>query len=214
MRHLETTTLIPPLWGRCWRKQQTALLWSFYYLNTHLLWLICLKWANFTSLCDVIAIYLFSFNCWSSCQRGTGAQLQKGDTLARDQDNSIPSCACFRISMRTNRKIPLPICVTVRCCAIKALCTSQPLQQFKCNVYFEHEFYLWHCQRGRGAATQSLSHCLTHTHILNHIYTVKACPHVLYSCRDWQIQLHAHAIVFLQLNLKALKGQGFLSIKN
>lgn len=55
--------------------------------------------------------------------------------------------------------------------------------------------------------------CLSLTHTYWIIYMVKACPHVLYSCRDWQIQLHAHAIRFLQFNLKALRGQGFLSIK-
>lgn len=42
---------------------QHAPLWSFYYLNSHLLGLICLKRANSTSVRDVIAFYLFSFNC-------------------------------------------------------------------------------------------------------------------------------------------------------
>ena len=59
--------------------------------------------------------------------------------------------------------------------------------------------------------SHTLSLTLTHTYWI--LYMLQACPHVLYSCRDWQIQLHAHAIVFLQLNLKALGGQGFLSIK-
>lgn len=57
------------------------------------------------------------------------------------------------------------------------------------------------------------THPRTHTLSLCHIYVVKACPHVLYSFKDWQIELHAHAIVLLQLNLTALEGQGFLSIK-
>lgn len=35
------------------------------------------------------AIYLFSSNCWSLRQRGARAQLRKGDTLARDQDDSM-----------------------------------------------------------------------------------------------------------------------------
>lgn len=39
-----------------------------YYLNTRLLWLICLKWADLASSCHAIAFYLVGFHCQGSPQ--------------------------------------------------------------------------------------------------------------------------------------------------
>lgn len=84
---------------------------------------------------------------------------------------------------------------------------SCAMRQFKCNATL-----ILHPQTANDVNANSVKASHSHTHWI--VYMVEACAHVLNSCQDWQIQLHAHAKVFLRFNLKVFGGgQGFLSIK-
>lgn len=86
------------------------------FLIISTLWLICLKWADFTSSYHPIAFYLFGFNCRSSSRCGRGSAAATEATIRHPR---VPSSQ----PRRDDPNIPAQGSVTLRCGAIN--------QQFK-----------------------------------------------------------------------------------
>lgn len=87
------------------------------------------------------------------------------------QGTAADTLARFKLAwnQKEKEKNPPPVRAIVRFCLIKAICTSKPLQQFKCDVYSALEFYLWTLSAWTSSCN-TLSLSPSHTHSESYIY--------------------------------------------